>query len=132
VEKVSFVIRFMALFTVVTGMLVMAGALAGSHFQRARECALLRTLGATRRQIWRILAVEYAALGVLAAATGMLLALAAVWALAAFVFKVHFAPPLWPLLAGWAAVPALTLGTGLLISRRMMRHSPLAMLREEG
>jgi putative ABC transport system permease protein len=132
VEKVSFVIRFMALFTVVTGMLVMAGALAGSHFQRARECALLRTLGASRRQIWRILAVEYAALGVLAAATGMLLALAAVWALAAFVFKVHFAPPLWPLLAGWAAVPALTLGTGLLISRRMMRHSPLAMLREEG
>ncbi len=131
VEKVSFVIRFMALFTVVTGMLVMAGALASSHFQRVRECVLLRTLGASRAQIWRILAVEYAALGLLAGAAGMLLALGAVWALAAFVFKVHFAPPLWPVLAGLAAVPALTLGTGLLASRGILRRSPLALLRAE-
>jgi putative ABC transport system permease protein len=88
VGKVTFVIRFMALFTVVTGILVMAGALASSHFQRVRESVLLRTLGASRGQIWRILAVEYAALGLLAAVTGILLALAAVWALAAFVFHV--------------------------------------------
>jgi len=131
VEKVSFVIRFMALFTVLTGILVMAGALAGSHFQRVRECVLLRTLGASRAQIWRILAVEYTALGLLAAVTGIVLALAAGWALAAFVFKVHFAPPLWPLLAGLAAVPALTLGTGLLMCRGILHHSPLALLRAE-
>ena len=92
VGKVSFVIRFMALFTVVTGILVMAGALVSSHFQRVRESILLRTLGASRAQIWRILAVEYLALGLLAALTGLLLALAAVWALAAFVFQAHFAP----------------------------------------
>ena len=131
VGKVSFVIRFMALFTVATGILVMAGALVSSHFQRVRESILLRTLGASRAQIWRILAVEYLALGLLAAATGILLALAAVWALAAFVFQVHFAPPLWPVLAALAAVPALTLGTGLLMSRGILRQSPLAVLRAE-
>jgi putative ABC transport system permease protein len=131
VGKISFVIRFMALFTVATGILVMAGALVSSHFQRVRESILLRTLGASRAQIWRILAVEYLALGGLAAVTGLLLALAAAWALAAFVFKAPFAPPLWPLLAGLAAVPALTLGTGLLMSRGILRQSPLAVLRAE-
>ena len=131
VGKVSFVIRFMALFTVVTGILVMAGALVSSHFQRVRESILLRTLGASRAQIWRILAVEYLALGLLAALTGLLLALAAVWALAAFVFQAHFAPPLWPVLTALAAVPALTLGTGLLMSRGILRQSPLAVLRAE-
>lgn len=131
VGKVSFVIRFMALFTVATGILVMAGALVSSHFQRVRESILLRTLGASRAQIWRILAVEYLALGLLAALTGILLALAAVWALAAFVFQAHFAPPLWPVLAALAAVPALTLATGLFMSRGILRQSPLAVLRVE-
>jgi putative ABC transport system permease protein len=131
VEKVSFVIRFMALFTVVTGVLVMAGALAGSHFQRVRESILLRTLGASRAQIRRILAVEYLALGLLAAGTGISLALAATWALAAFVFQTHFAPPLGPVLAALAAVPALTLGIGILMSRGILSQSPLAVLRAE-
>ena len=93
---------------------------------------LLRTLGASRGQIWRILAVEYLALGLLAAVTGILLALAAVWALAAFVFEVRFAPPLWPVLAALAAVPALTLATGLLMSRGILRQPPLAILRAGG
>ena len=131
VGKVSFVIRFMASFTVLTGILVMAGALVSSHFQRVRESVLLRTLGASRAQIRGILAVEYLALGLLAALTGVLLALAAVWALAAFVFQVHFAPSLWPVLTALAAVPALTLATGLLMSRGILRQSPLAVLRAQ-
>jgi putative ABC transport system permease protein len=96
-----------------------------------RESVLLRTLGASRAQVRGILAVEYLALGLLAAVTGILLALAAAWALAAFVFQVHFMPPLWPVLAALAAVPALTLATGLLMSRGILRQSPLAVLRAE-
>jgi putative ABC transport system permease protein len=109
----------------------MAGALVSSHFQRVQESVLLRTLGASGGQIFRILTVEYLALGLLAALTGILLALAAVWALAAFVFEVHFAPPFWPLLAALAAVPALTLVTGLLMSRGILNQPPLAILRTE-
>ena len=48
-SKVSFVMQFMALFTVLTGVLVLAGALVSGHFQRVRESVLLRTLGASRR-----------------------------------------------------------------------------------
>ena len=131
VGKVSFVIRFMALFTVLTGILVMVSALVSSHFQRVRESVLLRTLGASRAQIWRILAVEYGALGLLAAATGIVLALLAVWALSAWVFEVRFVPPLWPVLAGFVAMPALTLVVGLFLSRSILRQPPLAILRAD-
>jgi putative ABC transport system permease protein len=131
IAKVSLVIRFMALFTVLTGVLVMVGALVSGHFQRVQECVLLRTLGASGGQIFRILTVEYLSLGLLAALVGILLALAAAWALAAFAFEVPFAPPIWPLLAALVAVPALTLTTGLLMSRGILNQPPLAVLRAE-
>ncbi len=129
--KVAFVIQFMALFTVLTGILVLAGALVSGHYQRVQESVLLRTLGASRRQIHRILAVEYLSLGALAAATGILLALAAVWAMAAFVFHVHFAPRAAPLLCALVATPALTAGLGLLMSRGILSQPPLVTLRNE-
>src|SRR5262249_44161296 len=92
VDKVAFVIRFMALFTVGTGLLVLAGAVMTGRYQRLRESILLRTLGASRQQVGRILLVEYLSLGALAAATGIVLSVGATWALAHWVFEIPFAP----------------------------------------
>lgn len=127
--KISFVIRFMAMFTVVTGLLVLAGALLTGRYQRVQESVLLRTLGASRRQIFRILLVEYSVLGLLAALTGILLALLAAWALAAFVFKISYAPSLPPLFVALIGLPLLTVGIGLLLSRGVVSQPPLAVLR---
>jgi putative ABC transport system permease protein len=129
--KISFVVRFMAMFTVLTGLLVLVGALVTGRFQRIQESILLRTLGASRGQIFRVLLVEYAALGLLAALTGVLLATAAAWALSVFVFKAGFALPPVPLVVALLAVPALTVVTGLLMSRGVLKHPPLAILRAE-
>jgi putative ABC transport system permease protein len=129
--KISFVVRFMAMFTVLTGLLVLVGALVTGRYQRIQESILLRTLGASRRQVFQVLLVEYVALGVLAAMTGLLLATAAAWALSAFVFKMSFAPQMVPLLLALLFVPALTLVTGFLISRGVLNHPPLAILRAE-
>ena len=130
--KLSLAIQFMALFTVLTGVLVLAGALAGGHFQRVRESVLLRTLGASGRQIRQILAVEYLSVGLLAAVMGSLLALGAVWALAAFVFHVRFVPIAAPLLCAFLATPVLTAGLGMFMSRGILRQPPLETLRNEG
>ena len=65
---------------------VLAGAVASSRYQRVREGALLRTLGARRGQLLRILLAEYAVLGALAAGTAILLSTLAGWALVRFVF----------------------------------------------
>jgi putative ABC transport system permease protein len=129
--KISFVIRFMAMFTVLTGLLVLVGALLTGRYQRLQESILLRTLGASRGQIFRILVVEYLSLGLLAAMTGILLALTAAWALSAFLFKVSFVPQVIPLLVALFGVPGLTVFTGLLMSRGILNHPPLAVLRAE-
>lgn len=129
--KISFVVRFMAMFTVVTGLLVLVSALITGRYQRMQESVLLRTLGATRGQILRILSVEYLVLGVLSALTGILLAVLAAWALATFVFKIPFALSALPLMAALLIVPLVTIVTGLLISRGILNHPPLAILRAE-
>jgi putative ABC transport system permease protein len=128
-EKISFVIRFMAMFTVATGLLVLAGALLTGRYQRIQESVLLRTLGASRKQIFRILFTEYLVLGLLTALTGVLLALAASWALAAFVFKMDFVPSFSPLLAALLGLPSLTVILGFLMNRGVVTQPPLVVLR---
>lgn len=131
VAKVGFAIRFMALFTVLTGVVVLVGAVVTGRWQRAREGILLRTLGASRAQVRRILFAEYATLGLLAAATGIALATAAGWALAHYVFRSGFVPPWRDALAALVAVPALTVAVGLLTSRGIADEPPLEILRQE-
>ena len=131
-SKISFVIRFMAMFTVITGLFVVAAALVTTRYQRVQESVLLRTLGASRRQISSMLVVEYVALGLLAAVTGVALAIAAAWGLAHFVFKIEFSLSVRPVIATLVAIPLITLISGLLTNRGVTRHPPLAILRAEG
>jgi putative ABC transport system permease protein len=131
-SKASFVVEFIALFTVITGAIVLAGAVLIGRSQRVRESVLLRTLGATKAQVNRIMLAEYLALGSLGAAVGAVLAIGANWALAYYVFQVKWsAPSAVVLLGGWAAVSAMTVMTGLLSNRGICDHPPLAVLREE-
>jgi putative ABC transport system permease protein len=131
IDRVVLAIRFMALFTLATGTLVLVGALATSRFQRVREGALLRTLGATRGQLFRIVLSEYLSLGALAAVVALLLSAVAGWALARFVFDGKFTLPLLPLAGLGAAVVGLTVAVGLANSREVIRRPPLEVLRGE-
>ena len=131
-DRVAAVIRFMALFSVATGLVVLVAAVSASRFQRLRESALLRTLGASRRQVRLILLVEYAALGTLAGLTGLALAVGGGWGLANYVFEVSYAPPWDWLLAVLAAVPLLTVAVGVAGSRGVCTAPPLEILRRAG
>jgi len=70
-------------------------------------------------------------LGVLASGTGIVLAVISSWALAKFVFKLEYAPALWPLGVAVVAVSALTVLVGLLTSRGIGSAPPLEILRAE-
>ncbi|MEO6056008.1 MAG: FtsX-like permease family protein, partial [Gemmatimonadales bacterium] len=131
IGRVVLAIRFMALFTLATGTLVLVGALATSRFQRIREGALLRTLGATRGQLFRIVLSEYLSLGVLSATVALALAGVAGWALARYVFDGRFALPVVPFAGLGAAVVGLTVAVGLANSREVLRRPPLEVLRGE-
>ncbi|MDQ6861577.1 MAG: FtsX-like permease family protein, partial [Verrucomicrobiota bacterium] len=129
--KVALVIRVMSLFTAGAGIIVLASTVWSGRYQRLKESVLLRTLGASRAQIWKILCAEYLMLGLLASCTGILLALASSWGLARFVFKLDYAPSIWPLLITVAAVSGLTVAIGLLTSRGIGSTPPLEILRAE-
>ncbi len=129
--KVEFAIEFMALFSVATGLLVLAGAVAGGRVQRIRETVLLRTLGASRRQLAQIQLVEYAVLGVLAAGVGAALAVAANALLARYLFRTPAVAPPMLLLAAFALVAVVTLAAGWVANRGVAGRPPLEALRHE-
>ncbi|NID08624.1 ABC transporter permease [Fibrivirga algicola] len=130
-SKISFVIRFMALFSILTGLLVLSSSVIISKFQRMQESVLLRTLGASRRQILRITLVEYGLLGLLASLSGIVLSVIGTWVLARYVFEMPYAPTVWPLLAVVGTVTGLTMLIGLLNSRDVLSRPPLEVLRSE-
>jgi putative ABC transport system permease protein len=129
--KIGFVIRFMAGFSILTGIVVLIASVLISKLQRIRESVLLRTLGATRRQVRVILLLEYFFLGSLAAVTGLLLALGFGEALAEWTFETTMKVR-WLSVAGlFGFVCGLTMAIGLYNSRGVLNKPPLEVLRKE-
>jgi putative ABC transport system permease protein len=130
-SRASMAVRFMAVFSLIAGSVVLLGAVAAGRYQRLREAALLKTLGATRGQLLRILLAEYLSLGALAVATALVLSTAAGWALVRFFFDARFTWPAGGLAALSLGVLALTVAVGLWSGREVIGKPPLAVLRAE-
>jgi putative ABC transport system permease protein len=130
VGKVSLAIRFMALFSLAVAIPVLFSAVSATRRARIREGVLLKTLGATRAQIARILLAEYSLLGILGGLTGMLLSIAGGWAVVRYVFKTPFAPAFAPIAGIAVVIVGLTLLIGLLAGRDVFRETPVAALRD--
>lgn len=130
--KIGFVIRFMAGFSMVTGWIVLISAVLSSKNQRIKESMLLRTLGASKRQILAINAIEYLFLGSFAAIAGLILSFMASWGLAKFSFDALFVPPFLPTMLLFFSIVALVVLTGILSSRSILNQPPLKILRNTG
>ena len=131
-SKISVVIKFLALFSIITGLVVLAGAVVNSKFARIKENVLLRTIGARSRQIIQITLIEYAYLGLFSAVTGVVLSLAGGWALCRFFFEVKLGVAWGELLLVSSAVTFLTVFIGWFNSREIISTPPLQVLRKEG
>ncbi|MFZ9044515.1 MAG: ABC transporter permease [Cyclobacteriaceae bacterium] len=129
--KVAFVIRFMAFFSIGTGIMVLISSIVLSRFQRMRENVLLRTLGATASKLWKIIFAEYLILGAMGAIAGLFVAAIFTSLLGYFVFEFTFVPNPLQGLTIFIVVTFLTLGIGLFNSRSIVRNSPLVILRSE-
>ncbi len=129
--KVSYVIKFMAGFSILTGLIVLIASLLLSKFQRIKESVLLRTIGAQRKQIFMINATEYAVLGSLSALTGIGLSLIASYFFATRTLELDFDIQWMPIVWVFIFVVGLTVTIGLLNSRDVINKSPLEVLRKE-
>jgi putative ABC transport system permease protein len=130
VDKVTLTVRFLAIFSLAMGIPVLFSAVAATRRDRLREGVLLKTLGATRAQIGRILFAEYAVLGLLGSLTGMLLSFLGAWALVTQVFEGTFRLAVGPAVAIAGAMTLLAVTIGLLTGRDVFRETPMAALRE--
>ena len=91
-NQITFVIQFIGLFSILTGLIVLAGAAASSRFQRLKEAQLLRILGAQKQIIKRILFIEFFAVGGLSSLLGVGLSLGVSYLVGYFVFDLVLQP----------------------------------------
>jgi len=131
-NKISWIINFMAFFSILTGIIVLLGAVRTSKYQRIKESVLLRTLGAKSGQILKILALEYMYLGVLGALSGILLSTISSQLLAWLVFDSPFIPSMFPFLVLFPGITLLVMIIGLANSISVIKSPPLEVLRKEG
>jgi len=130
-SKITLVIQFMAGFSIITGFVVLAGAVLTSRFQRIRESVLLRSLGAVKKQVMQIMVIEYFFLGLISAIIGVSLSLLSTWALTRYIFDAPFVISFFPVILSIGFVVGLTILVGLLISRGIHNKPPLEILRQE-
>jgi len=130
-DKISWIINFMAFFSILTGIIVLIGSVRNSKYQRIKESVLLRTLGAKSKQILKITALEYVYLGMLGSLVGILLSLMSSQLLATLLFKEPFVPSAVPFLIFLPGITVLVLIIGLSNIRSVLKSPPLEVLRRE-
>jgi len=130
-DKVSYIIKFMAGFSILTGLIVLISSLLLSKYQRIKESVLLRTIGASRKQILQINATEYFILGALSAATGIIISLVGSFLLAKYQLDLSYDIQWLPVLFIFFIVTGLTVFIGMINSREVISKSPLEVLRKE-
>ena len=116
---------------VLTGGLILAGAVAVTKFQRVYEAAIFKTLGASSRAIAAMLLVEYGILGTLAGAVGSFGALALGWGVSRFALDIPWRPVVQENVVGTIATSLLIMASGVASSADGLRRPPRAALRAE-
>jgi putative ABC transport system permease protein len=130
VDQITFVIRFLAGFSIFAGLTILASSIASTRFRRMREAVVLKTLGATRMRIVRTFSVEFSVLGLLAGAVGVVFANLLTRVLLHRMqvgFQIEW-PATGVALVGTAV---LATATGWIASYRILGLRPLEVLREE-
>jgi putative ABC transport system permease protein len=130
VIQITYVIQFLAAFSIFAGVIILASSIAGTRYRRIREVVVMKTLGATRRRIAAVFSIEFAVLGLVAGIVGIGFAnLIARVLLTRMTVAYHF-QWIWTVgpLVGTAA---LTVATGWVASHRILGRKPLEVLREE-
>lgn len=129
--QVTYVIQFLAAFSIFAGIVILASAIAGTRYRRIREVVVLKTLGATRPRIAGIFSIEFGVLGLVAGFVGLIAANILARELLLHALNFGYSFQTWATLGEWAAVAALTIAAGWTASFRVLGQKPLEVLREE-
>jgi putative ABC transport system permease protein len=130
IGQITLVVRFLAGFSMLSGVVILASSVASTRFRRVREVVVLKTLGATRNRIASVFSIEFLVLGSLAGLVGSAFAMVLTRVLLHRLDVAFHAQ--WG--AAWVAVGGtalLAIFTGWLASFRILGQKPLEVLRED-
>ena len=129
IDRIALGVRALGSFTVLTGLVILAGGVASTALRRAREAALLKALGVTRGGVGRLFAVEYALSGLIAGTVGSAGALLLAWGFLERIVDLEADMPWMALPVGAAGTALLAAISGLAASAKPLRARPLETLR---
>jgi putative ABC transport system permease protein len=114
-----------------SGALILIGAVSMTKFRRVYEAAILKTLGASSRLVAAMLLLEYGVLGLLAGTIGSLGAVALTWGVSRYALEIPWRVFAGEHLAGIVTTGLLVGAIGVVSSLDVLKHKPLATLRAE-
>lgn len=128
-DNLSLGIRAASLVTLITSVLVLAGALAAGRERRIYDAVVLKTLGATRGRLALAYGLEYAGLGIATALVAAAAGTLAAWGVVTQVMEIPFTFAPLPAAGAVAGALVVTLGIGLLGTLRALSAPPARVLR---
>ncbi len=132
VHQITLIVRFLAAFSILSGLVILASSVASTRFRRIREVVVLKTLGAQRRRVLAVFGVEFTVLGLLAGVVGVFFANTLTFLLLHLrAIDVRYHPEWIASIASACGTAVLAVLTGWLASLRILGQRPLEVLRDE-
>jgi putative ABC transport system permease protein len=131
VDQIALVVRFISMFAILAGVIILASSVAATRFRRVKEVAILKTLGASRRRVAGIFSVEFLVLGAAAGVLGSLLASGFSNLLMVRLLEGSVRIDTLPNIAAIAFTAFLAVAAGWIAGYRILSRKPLEVLRHE-
>jgi len=131
VNNVTTAVTVVGSLVLLSGALILVGAVSMTKFRRVYEAAILKTLGASSRLIAAMLVLEYGVLGAIAGTVGALGAIALSWAVATYALELAWTPAILLTVSGIVVTSIFVAVVGVVASWDVLRHKPLSTLRAE-
>lgn len=131
IDNVTIAVTVVGTLVVLSGLMILIGAVAMTKFRRVYEAAIFKTLGATRSLIASVLVLEYGLLGILSGSIGAAGAIGLTWAVSRWVLEIPFTPPFAISAIGVVVTTLMVAIIGVLSSWEVLQRKPLATLRAE-
>jgi putative ABC transport system permease protein len=131
VDNVTLAVTVVGALVLLSGSLILIGAVSMTKFRRVYEAAILKTLGASSRLIATMLLLEYGVLGAIAGTVGAAGAVVLSWAVARYGLDLPWEPAPLLTVGGIVVTATLVAAIGVIASLDVLRHKPLSTLRAE-
>lgn len=130
-NRLSSVTRFLALFSILAGVLIIVSSVYATRFARIQEAIYFKVVGAHSRFVLRVFAIENLILGLISALVALLLSQVASWIINTRVFELPYRAFVGVSILMMVGTILLVMAVGLLASLPILRQRPIGFLREQ-